>query len=72
MYFIIGKTIYGNPVKGFPTLVVFNFIFWEVFQLLSLGIIGEYLGKVFYETKNRPLYFTKHTMGSQELMNSRL
>ena len=63
MLFIIGKTIiYGDPVKGFPTLVVL-ILFLGGVQLLSLGIIGEYLGKVFYETKNRPLYFTNSYNG---------
>lgn len=55
--YIVGKTlIMGDPVPGFPTLVTL-ILFLGGIQLVVLGIIGEYLGRVFKETKNRPLYF---------------
>jgi glycosyltransferase involved in cell wall biosynthesis len=54
---IIGKTlIFGDTVKGYPSLVCI-ILFLSAIQLISIGIIGEYLGRIFYETKNRPLYF---------------
>ncbi len=57
LVFIVVKTIlYGEPVGGFPTIMV-TMLFLGGVQLLSLGIIGEYLGKVFNESKNRPGYF---------------
>ena len=47
--------LFGNPVEGYPSLLVMM-LFLGGIQLISLGIIGEYLGRVFNETKGRPLY----------------
>lgn len=57
--FILLKTlIYGDPVQGFSALVIF-ILFLGGIQLLSIGIAGEYIGRIFMETKNRPLYIIK-------------
>jgi glycosyltransferase involved in cell wall biosynthesis len=54
--FIVMRTlIYGSPVPGYPSLLVV-ILFLGGVQLVSIGILGEYLGRVFNETKNRPLY----------------
>lgn len=56
MCYFLAKTIFfGDPIKGFPTLIIVILLLGGI-QLLSLGIIGEYLGRVFNESKNRPVY----------------
>jgi glycosyltransferase involved in cell wall biosynthesis len=55
---IIVTLMYGNPVPGYPSLMVV-ILFLGGIQLVALGIIGEYLGRMFDETKGRPLYFVK-------------
>ena len=58
-FLTIARTIiFGDPVAGYPTLISVVLFLGSV-QLLCLGIIGEYLGRVFNETKNRPLYFVE-------------
>lgn len=58
---IIVKTLLlGDPVPGYPSLVCIIFFVVGV-QLFCVGIIGQYLAKVFLEVKNRPIYITKTT-----------
>ena len=55
LYVLIKTLIVGDPVQGYPTLIIV-ILFLGGLQLLSLGILGEYLGRVFHETKHRPVY----------------
>jgi len=64
-FFTIANTIlFGDPVAGYPTLISVVLFLGSV-QLLCLGIIGEYLGRVFNETKNRPLYFVEEVYSAK-------
>ena len=60
LFYFIRTLIWGDPVDGFPTLVILVLLLGGL-QLLSLGIIGKYLAKVFVETKKRPNYIVKET-----------
>ena len=65
MVYIIAKTIiWGEIVAGFPTLLC-AILFIGGFQLVCIGVIGEYLGRVFNETKNRPAYIAKEYNGEK-------
>lgn len=59
MFFVLIRTmLYGDPVQGFPTLIII-ILFLGGIQLLSIGIIGEYVARIFNETKNRPVYVVR-------------
>ena len=59
--FIIVKTlIYGDPTSGWPSMACIVFLVSGV-QLLCIGVIGEYLSKMYLEVKNRPVYIIKET-----------
>ncbi len=55
---LVRTLLIGNPVPGYPSLLVVVLFLGGV-QLMTLGVIGEYLGRVFNETKQRPLYLVE-------------
>jgi len=55
LYMVVQTLLHGNPVPGYPSLLVVM-LFLGGSQLIALGIIGEYLGRMFNEVKGRPLY----------------
>lgn len=67
MVFVLVKALlYGDPVAGYPTLLTVILFIGGV-QLLTIGIIGEYLAKVFVEVKNRPVYIIREYKGNEDV-----
>lgn len=65
IYIIIVTNLYGDPVQGYPTIMV-TVLFLGGVQLLSLGILGEYIGRIFNEVKGRPGYFINSYNGKRK------
>jgi glycosyltransferase involved in cell wall biosynthesis len=65
-FFIIYRTlIYGIEVPGYSSILV-AILFFGSLQLISLGVLGEYLGRIYLESKQRPLYFIRRVHEKQD------
>ncbi|WP_201863370.1 glycosyltransferase family 2 protein [Microvirga soli] len=62
VYFTIRTLLFGTDLPGFPSLIV-SVMFFSGIQLMSLGIVGEYVGRIFAEVKRRPLYVVAERIG---------
>ena len=61
--FLTSTLIFGRDLPGFPTLII-SVMFFAGVQLISLGVIGEYLSRIYQEVKGRPAYLVEDRAGA--------
>lgn len=54
-WMIVDTLAFGNPVRGYPSMLV-SILFLGGIQLIGIGVLGEYIGRIYVEVKNRPRY----------------
>lgn len=62
---VIEKLAYGIDIPGYATIIVLILLLGSM-QLFCIGIIGEYVGKIFEQSKDRPIYIAKEIIGHDE------
>ena len=65
LYIIVHTLLRGSDVAGYPSLMV-AILFLGGLQLLSLGVLGEYVGRILVETKHRPIYVVRDRIGIED------
>jgi len=58
VFIVVRTLVFGDPTSGWPSLMTIILLIGG-FQLLTIGILGKYIGKIFMETKHRPIYIIK-------------
>ncbi|MGK3141612.1 glycosyltransferase family 2 protein [Pantoea sp. C2G6] len=63
-WMVINTIFWGNPVKGYTSIMV-SMLFLGGIQLIGIGVLGEYIGRIYIEAKRRPRYLVKGTSNDQ-------
>ncbi|MGO9816581.1 MAG: glycosyltransferase family 2 protein [Acidocella sp.] len=64
LYIVVRTVVFGNEVPGYTSLFVAITFFGSV-QLISIGLLGEYIGRIYMESKQRPAYLIRKTYGGE-------
>jgi polyisoprenyl-phosphate glycosyltransferase len=62
VFYVLDFFVRSKPITGFTTTIV-TVLFLGGVQLVSIGILGEYIGRIYEEIKQRPLYIVQETVG---------
>jgi len=64
LFIVIRTVVFGIDLPGYASLLVATIFFGSV-QLISVGMLGEYIGRIYMESKRRPLYIVRRRHDSQ-------